>query len=149
MKLKTIRITKQFKMEMAHALYGYDGLCKNIHGHSYRLWVTLRGPVLEERGHEKDGMVLDFGLLKRLVKPHIIDKYDHSFVLNANSSHANIDLSAFEKVYLLPYQPTSENLVNDFVSIIKNQLPDNIELYKVVLSETANSFAEWCLDDNP
>ena len=134
---------------MAHALYGYDGLCKNIHGHSYRLWVTLRGTVLEEHGHEKDGMVLDFGLLKRLVKPHIIDKYDHSFVLNANSSHANIDLSAFEKVYLLPYQPTSENLVNDFVSIIKNQLPDNIELYKVVLSETANSFAEWCLDDNP
>lgn len=134
---------------MAHALYGYDGLCKNIHGHSYRLWVTLRGPVLEEHGHEKDGMVLDFGLLKRLVKPHIIDKYDHSFVLNANSSHANIDLSAFEKVYLLPYQPTSENLVNDFVSIIKNQLPENIELYKVVLSETANSFAEWCLDDNP
>jgi 6-pyruvoyltetrahydropterin/6-carboxytetrahydropterin synthase len=136
-------------MEMAHALYGYDGLCKNIHGHSYRLWVTLRGPVLDEPGHEKDGMVLDFGLLKRLVKPHIIDKYDHSFVLNANSSHANIDLSAFEKVYLLPHQPTSENLVNDFVSIIKNQLPDNIELYKVVLSETANSFAEWCLDDNP
>ena len=134
---------------MAHALYGYDGLCKNIHGHSYRLWVTLRGPDLEEHGHEKDGMVLDFGLLKRLVKPHIIDKYDHSFVLNANSSHANIDLSAFEKVYLLPYQPTSENLVNDFVSIIKNQLPENIELYKVVLSETANSFAEWCLDDNP
>ncbi len=147
--MKTIRITKQFKMEMAHALYGYDGLCKNIHGHSYRLWVTLRGPVLDEPGHEKDGMVLDFGLLKRLVKPHIIDKYDHSFVLNANSSHANIDLSAFEKVYLLPYQPTSENLVNDFVSIIKNQLPENIELYKVVLSETANSFAEWCLDDNP
>ena len=147
--MKTIRITKQFKMEMAHALYGYDGLCKNIHGHSYRLWVTLRGPVLDAYGHEKDGMVLDFGLLKRLVKPHIIDKYDHSFVLNANSSHANIDLSAFEKVYLLPYQPTSENLVNDFVSIIKNQLPENIELYKVVLSETANSFAEWCLDDNP
>ena len=134
---------------MAHALYGYDGLCKNIHGHSYRLWVTLRGPVLDEPGHEKDGMVLDFGLLKRLVKPHIIDKYDHSFVLNANSSHANIDLSAFEKVYLLPYQPSSENLVNDFVSIIINLLPDNIELYKVVLSETANSFAEWCLDDNP
>ena len=135
-------------MEMAHALHGYDGLCKNIHGHSYRLWVTLRGPILKDHGHKKDGMVLDFGLLKRLVKPNIIDKYDHSLVLNANSPHANIDLSAFEKVYLLPYQPTSENLVDDFVSIIKNQLPDNVELYKVVLSETANSFAVWCLDDN-
>ena len=124
-------------MEMAHALYGYDGLCKNIHGHSYRLWVTLRGPVLDEPGHEKDGMVLDFGLLKRLVKPHIIDKYDHSFVLNANSSHANIDLSAFEKVYLLPYQPTSENLVNDFVSIIDYQGYWNVNSLMVEGNESA------------
>jgi 6-pyruvoyltetrahydropterin/6-carboxytetrahydropterin synthase len=135
-------------MEMAHALHGYDGLCKNIHGHSYKLWVTLRGNILEESGHKKDGMVLDFSLLMKLVKPSIIDKYDHSLVLNANSPHADIDLSAFEKVFFLPYQPTSENLVSDFVSMIKDQLPENIELYKVVLSETANSFAEWCLDDN-
>ena len=142
-----IRITKQFKMEMAHALHGYDGLCKNIHGHSYKLWVTLRGAVKDEAGHKKDGMVLDFSLLKQMVKPLIIDKFDHSLVLNANSPHANIDLSAFEKVFYLPYQPTSENLVNDFANIIKKQLPQNIELYKLVLSETANSFAEWCVDD--
>jgi 6-pyruvoyltetrahydropterin/6-carboxytetrahydropterin synthase len=146
--MKKIRITKQFKMEMAHALHGYDGLCKNIHGHSYKLWVTLKGEVRDEAGHKKDGMVLDFSLLKKLVKPSIIDKYDHALVLNANSPHADIDLSAFEKVFHLPYQPTSENLVNDFVSIIQDKLPENIELYKVVLSETANSFAEWCLDDN-
>ncbi|MDG2138667.1 MAG: 6-carboxytetrahydropterin synthase [Flavobacteriales bacterium] len=142
-----IRITKQFKMEMAHALHGYDGLCKNIHGHSYKLWVTLRGAVKDQAGHKKDGMVLDFSLLKQMVKPLIIDKFDHSLVLNANSPHANIDLSAFEKVFYLPYQPTSENLVNDFANIIKKQLPQNIELYKLVLSETANSFAEWCVDD--
>mgnify|MGYP001592632750 FL=1 len=142
-----IRITKQFKMEMAHALHGYDGLCKNIHGHSYKLWVTLRGAVKDEAGHKKDGMVLDFSLLKQMVKPLIVDKFDHSLVLNANSPHANIDLSAFEKVFYLPYQPTSENLVNDFANIIKKQLPQNIELYKLVLSETANSFAEWCVDD--
>jgi len=143
-----IRITKQFKMEMAHALHGYDGLCKNIHGHSYKLWVTLRGVVKDEPGHKKDGMVLDFSLLKKMVKPLIIDKFDHSLVLNANSPHANIDLSAFEKVFFLPYQPTSENLVNDFANIIRKQLPKHIELYKLVLSETANSFAEWCVDDN-
>ena len=142
-----IRITKQFKMEMAHALHGYDGLCKNIHGHSYKLWVTLRGAVKDEAGHKKDGMVLDFSLLKQMVKPLIVDKFDHSLVLNANSPHANIDLSAFEKVFYLPYQPTSENLVNDFANIIKKQLPQNSELYKLVLSETANSFAEWCVDD--
>ena len=142
-----IRITKEFKFEMAHALHGYDGLCKNIHGHSYRLWVTVRGEILKENGNKKDGMVLDFSLLKKIVKPSIVDKYDHSFVLNANSEHANIDLSAFEKVYLLPYQPTSENLVSDFASIIKSKLPNNLELIKVVLSETATSFAEWHAND--
>ena len=143
-----IRITKEFKFEMAHALFGYDGLCKNIHGHSYRLWVTIIGKVLEEENHVKNGMVLDFSLLKKIVKPEIVDKYDHSLVLNANSPHANIDFSAFEKVFLLPYQPTSENLVYDFVQVIKEKLPKNVDLHKVILSETANSYAEWCADDN-
>ena len=133
---------------MAHALFGYDGLCKNIHGHSYRLWVTIIGKVLEEENHVKNGMVLDFSILKKIVKPEIVDKYDHSLVLNANSPHANIDFSAFEKVFLLPYQPTSENLVYDFVQVIKEKLPKNVDLHKVILSETANSYAEWCADDN-
>ena len=143
-----IRITKEFKFEMAHALHGYDGLCKNIHGHSYRLWVTIIGKVLNEKSHKKDGMVMDFDILKKLVKPCIIDKYDHSLVLNANSPHADIDFSAFDKVFFLPYQPTSENLVSDFAFQIKRQLPDEIQLYKVVLSETATSFAEWNSKDN-
>ena len=142
-----IRITKEFKFEMAHALHEYDGLCKNIHGHSYRLWVTVKGKVKNDQGHTKDGMVMDFGVLKEIVKPEIVDKYDHSLVLNANSPHAKIDLSAFEKVFLLPYQPTSENLVIDFANYIKNRLPENISLCKVVLSETATSFAEWNIAD--
>ena len=143
-----IIITKEFKFEMAHALFGYDGLCKNIHGHSYRLWVTIKGNILKEVNHTKDGMVLDFSILKNIVKPELINKYDHSLVLNANSPHADINLSAFEKVYFLPYQPTSENLVSDFARVIKDKLPDGISLQKVILSETATSFAEWnCIDN--
>ena len=143
-----IRITKKFKFEMAHALHGYDGLCKNIHGHSYKLVVTVKGEIKNDKGNAKDGMVLDFDILKSIVKPEIINKYDHSLVLNANSPHSEIDLSAFEKVFFLPYQPTSENLVADFALKIKNKLPQEIELYKVVLSETATSFAEWNSQDN-
>ena len=143
-----IRITKAFKFEMAHALYGYDGLCKNIHGHSYRLWVTIRGEIKNENEHKKDGMVMDFDVMKKIIKPEIIEKYDHSLVLNVNSPHAEIDFSAFEKVFYLPFQPTSENLVNDFAKLIKSNLPENVELLKVVLSETATSFAEWNLEDN-
>ena len=133
---------------MAHALHAYDGLCANIHGHSYRLLVTVRGNIKEEKGSPKNGMVLDFSVLKEIVKPMIIEKYDHSLVLNANSPHREINLSAFEKVYFLPYQPTSENLVTDFALQIKEKLPESIELYKVVLSETATSFAEWNTDDH-
>jgi 6-pyruvoyltetrahydropterin/6-carboxytetrahydropterin synthase len=143
-----IRITKEFKFEMAHALHGYDGLCKNIHGHSYKLWVTIRGEVRKEKGHQKDGMVMDFDVLKSIVKPAIIDKYDHSLVLNAKSPHADIDLSVFEKVFYLPYQPTSENIVMDIANFIQSKLPNGIELYKVILSETATSFAEWNIEDN-
>ena len=143
-----MRITKEFKFEMAHALHGYDGLCKNIHGHSYKLFVTVKGEIKNDSGNPKDGMVLDFDVLKSIVKPEIINKYDHSLVLNANSPHSEIDLSAFEKVFFLPYQPTSENLVTDFALQIKSKLPQEIELYKVVLSETATSFAEWNSQDN-
>ena len=146
--MEKIRITKEFKFEMAHALHGYDGLCANIHGHSYRLWVTVRGDVKKEPAHIKDGMVMDFTDLKSIIKPTIIKKYDHSLVLNANSPHANLDLSAFDKVYYLPYQPTSENLVSDFANSITSLLPENVELLKVVLSETVSSFAEWNLEDN-
>ena len=90
---------------------------------------------------------MDFDILKTIVKPAIIEKYDHSLVLNANSPHAEIDFSAFDKVFFLPYQPTSENLVTDFALQIKSKLPKGIELYKLVLSETATSFAEWYSKD--
>ena len=143
-----VRITKEFKFEMAHALHGYDGLCKNIHGHSYKLFVTVKGEIKHDPGNAKDGMVLDFDILKSIVKPEIINKYDHSLVLNANSPHSEIDFSAFEKVFFLPYQPTSENLVRDFALKIKSKLPEGIELYKVILSETETSFAEWNSEDN-
>lgn len=142
-----MRITKEFKFEMAHALHGYDGLCANIHGHSYRLFVTVRGRIKDEKESPKNGMVIDFAVLKEIVKPMIVERYDHSLVLNANSPHIDIDLSPFEKVYFLPYQPTSENLVQDFALQIKENLPAGLELYKVVLSETGTSFAEWNADD--
>ncbi|HQQ12325.1 MAG TPA: 6-carboxytetrahydropterin synthase, partial [Bacteroidales bacterium] len=65
--MSKIRITKEFKFEMAHALLGYDGPCRNVHGHSYELIVTVIGEPIAETGHVKLGMVMDFGDLKRIV----------------------------------------------------------------------------------
>ncbi|PKP22124.1 MAG: 6-carboxytetrahydropterin synthase QueD, partial [Bacteroidetes bacterium HGW-Bacteroidetes-22] len=82
-----IRITKIFKFETAHALAGYDGLCKHIHGHSYELQVTIKGEPISDPSSPKMGMVMDFGDLKRLVRQLIVDRYDHALVLGEQSRH--------------------------------------------------------------
>ena len=95
---------------------GMMGFAQTYMGTLTGLWVTVKGKVKEELGHPKNGMVMDFGDLKKVVKPNIVDKFDHALVLNANSPHADINLEAFDKVYHLDYQPTSENLVIDFAN---------------------------------
>ncbi len=70
--LPSIRVTKDFTFDMAHALYGYDGPCKNIHGHTYHLSITLLGKPIADIEHVNLGMVIDFVELKDVVKKHII-----------------------------------------------------------------------------
>ena len=102
MKQSTIRITKEFKFEMAHALKGYDGPCKNIHGHSYELSVTISGKPINDENNPKLGMVMDFGELKQIIKREVVDLFDHALVLN-NSMDTDLLKSLsknFEKVIL-------------------------------------------------
>lgn len=148
--MSIIRLTKIFHFEMAHALYGYDGACKNIHGHSYQLLVTIKGEPILDATHSKNGMVLDFSVLKAIVKNSIIDELDHALALNANSPHKELKENniLFERIILLPYQPTCENLLIDFAGRIKKQLPENIKLHSLKLKETPSSYAEWFEEDN-
>ncbi len=135
---------------MAHALYGYDGPCKNIHGHSYALEVTIAGHPLNDPAHPKHGMVMDFSDLKAIVKDQIVDRLDHALLLNGNSPHRDIpELDAnFEKVVFVDYQPTCENMLLDFVKRIQGLLPSHVKLATLRLKETPNSFAEWQATDN-
>lgn len=148
--MSRIRITKHFDFETAHALYGYDGKCKNVHGHSYQLYVTVIGKPVDDDKHVKNGMVLDFGDLKKIVKQEIVDVFDHATVLNQNSPH--IDLAEqirpySPKVILVNYQPTSENMIIDFAKMIQNKLPKSVTLHSLKLYETQNSYAEWFASD--
>ncbi|HBS12600.1 MAG TPA: 6-carboxytetrahydropterin synthase QueD [Flavobacteriaceae bacterium] len=148
--MSTIRITKHFDFETAHALYGYDGKCKNIHGHSYQLFVTIIGTPINDSEHVKNGMVLDFGDLKRIVKSEIVDIFDHATVLNKNSPHAALAEKIkphSPKVLLVDYQPTSENMLIDFAEKISKQLPNSVKLHSLKLYETNNSYAEWFAAD--
>lgn len=149
--MSKIRITKQFHFETGHALYGYDGKCKNVHGHSYKLSVTVIGSPINDRSNVKFGMVIDFSDLKKIVKEEIVDIFDHATVFNATTPH--VELAAELKnrghhVILVDYQPTSENMVIDFAQKIKNRLPEGIALFSLRLQETESSFAEWFASDN-
>lgn len=145
-----IRVTKQFTFDMAHALYGYDGPCKNIHGHTYVLSVTLIGRVLQEAGQPKNGMLIDFTDLKKIVREKVVDIFDHALVLNGDSAHAKLDQleKNFEKVHFVNYQPSCENLVLDFLNRIRPALPSTVAIHAIKLEETPTSFAEWFAADN-
>mgnify|MGYP003146871963 FL=1 len=149
--MSKIRITKQFSFETGHALYGYDGKCRNVHGHSYKLSVTVIGTPINDKSNVKYGMVIDFGDLKKIVKEEIVDVFDHATVFNKNTPHVDLAKELSDRghnVLLVNYQPTSEMMVIDFAEKIKSRLPNNIELHSLKLQETATSYAQWFASEN-
>lgn len=149
--MSVIRLTKEFTFEAAHMLEGYDGLCREIHGHSYRLFVTIKGEPQSDMTSPKLGMVMDFGVLKRIVNEQIVERLDHSFMMRNTPMAEQVaeELGMrFSKIVLTDYQPTCENMLGDFAERLLGALPDDIELHSLRLHETATSFAEWYASDN-
>lgn len=149
--MTVIRLTKEFSFEAAHALDGYDGPCREIHGHSYRLFVTVKGVPTENPENPKCGMVMDFGVLKRIVNEEVVSRFDHALVLRDSASGAELrrTLAArFGNIVAVDYQPTCENMLADFARRIAARLPGGVALHALKLHETATSYAEWFAEDN-
>ena len=148
--MSIIRVTREFSFEMAHVLKGYDGPCRNVHGHSYRLFVTITGKPVNDNNSPRNGMVLDFTDLKGIVHHTIIDSFDHSVVISSDFADEKKKImdEAFGNAVIVDYQPTCENLVTDFAERIKSELPAGVKLHSLRLCETANSYAEWFATDN-
>ena len=149
--MSTIRITKRFSFEAGHALYGYDGKCKNLHGHSYKLSVTVIGTPITDKTNPKFGMVIDFTDLKSIVSEEIVDKFDHATIFNKNTPHVKLAKTLKDEghnVLLVDYQPTTECMVTDFARKITKRLPINLKLHSLKLQETESSYAEWVSTDN-
>jgi 6-pyruvoyltetrahydropterin/6-carboxytetrahydropterin synthase len=139
-----VRVTKRFTFEMAHALRCHDGLCAQVHGHSYVLDVTLRGIPANKPMDPKDGMVIDFADLKRIVRRAAIDHYDHALVLH-DSERSTLPQghALFARTYFTFWQPTCELLLLDIVQRLRPLMPADVELVHVRLQETATSWADW------
>ncbi len=149
--MATIRLTKEFSFEAAHALNGYDGPCREIHGHSYRLFVTVKGRPSETENDPKYGMVMDFGVLKQIVNQEIVSRLDHALVLRATPGNAalrKILAQQFSNIVEVDYQPTCENMLADFARRIAARLPEGVALHSLRLHETATSYAEWFAEEN-
>lgn len=143
-----IRVTKIFEFEAAHALDCHDGKCSNIHGHSYKLHVTVIGKPNRSKGDAKDGMVIDFSDIKHIVKTMVVNPFDHALVLEKDSPYLTDKLKQRQKLILYDLQPTAENMIIDMVDRIKEKMPLEIKLHSVKLYETGSSFAAWYAEDN-
>jgi len=123
--MKVATITKIFRFESAHHLPGHHGKCARPHGHSYRLEVTIRGPIKEAPGESDNGMVMDFGDLSQIVQNSVIERLDHQ------------DLNAVTELYT-----TAENLAHwMWDELIASGLSEAL-LYRIRLWETDSCFAE-------
>ena len=121
-----------------------------MHGHSYKLFVTVKGIPINDLDHQKNGMVVDFGDIKKIVKSEIIDVWDHAVMLNGISPHKQLGEDLEEKGHKVIYcdhQPTCENMLYDIAHKIKSQLPQTVSLAYLKLHETENSYGEWFAED--
>jgi 6-pyruvoyltetrahydropterin/6-carboxytetrahydropterin synthase len=145
-----IRVTREFTFEMAHVLWNYDGPCRNVHGHSYRLFVTISGVPINDTMNPQNGMVIDFADLKNIVHKEIISVFDHAVAVSKDFNREKLEMfkETFGNTVVLNYQPTCENLVADFAQRIKKHLPPIVQLHSLKLYETAKSYAEWFDEDN-
>lgn len=133
---------------MAHALEDYNGKCKHVHGHSYILYVTVLGEPNSNTNDSTYGMVIDFGELKQIVNKYIVDKFDHALVLRKDAKLAESLQEEYGNILLTHYQPTCENMVIAFAEVLKEHLPQHVQLFSLRLHETATSYAEWYAGDN-
>lgn len=148
-----VRATKEFTWDMAHMLAGHESLCANVHGHTYRMQVTVAHKTphnLEPKGPAM-GMIVDFKDLKTIIKELIVDKLDHSFMTWENSSDtcereiARALVKYNKKVAVVSYRPTAENMAVAFKRLIKERLQElkvDYVVVKVSVWETPTSFAE-------
>lgn len=117
-------LSSEFKFDSAHRLIDYHGKCENLHGHTYRLRITLAGTISQKSG--SSGMVIDFGILKQIVRTHVIDVLDHKLLNDVVE------------------QPTAENLavwVWDKLEPLLNG--ENYRLAEIVLWETEDNFVTY------
>ena len=136
-----MKIAKEFRWEMGHRLPDHFGLCKNIHGHSYKMLVEFDGELNEQ------GMIIDYYDVEKTINP-IIEKLDHAFMVNNDDKNVLDFLQKINsKKIIVDFQPTAENICLYMLNEIeKTSLPANVNKINVRVYETSHDYAEETLN---
>jgi len=133
-----LSITKIFHFESAHRISDYEGTCQHLHGHSYKLEVSISGKQIG-----KGDMLMDFKILKSLVNSLVIEPWDHALILKDNGANRSDFDHMKDKIYWMQSEPTAERMVLWIVEKLSSNLPDELVLSRLKLYETDSSYAEW------
>lgn len=147
-KQTAISITRRLEFDSGHRIPNHDGQCRHLHGHRYAIEVTLTGEVVEQPGQADDGMVLDFGDIKRLTNQYVVDLWDHAFLVAKEDEGLVAFLASLpnHKTVVMEHVPTVENLANAAFAILQpvfnKAFGGRLELSALRLYETPNCWAD-------
>jgi 6-pyruvoyltetrahydropterin/6-carboxytetrahydropterin synthase len=143
-----LTITRKLEFDAGHRIPDHNSQCRNLHGHRYTLLITLVGAVIDQDGRSDNGMVMDFSDVKALAKTHLVDLWDHAFLVYRNDTVVlhMLDQLPGHKTVVLERIPTVENLARAAFDILKDVYQDRygtgLSLHKITLYETPNCWAE-------
>jgi 6-pyruvoyltetrahydropterin/6-carboxytetrahydropterin synthase len=147
-KQAAISITRRLEFDSGHRIPNHDGQCKHLHGHRYAIEVTLTGEVAHHPGKADDGMVLDFGDIKRLTNQYVVDLWDHAFLVAKEDEGLVAFLATLpnHKTVVMEHVPTVENLAKAAFAILQpvftKSFGGRLELSALRLYETPNCWAD-------
>jgi 6-pyruvoyltetrahydropterin/6-carboxytetrahydropterin synthase len=143
-----LTITRKLEFDAGHRIPDHKSQCRNLHGHRYTLEITLTGAVIETEGSSDQGMIMDFSDVKALAHEHLVDLWDHAFLVYAKDSAVRDFLATLpeHKTVVIDCIPTVENLARTAFDILKlaylDRFGTGLKLHKLVLHETPNCWAE-------
>lgn len=143
-----LTITRKLEFDAGHRIPDHKSQCRNLHGHRYTLEITLVGEVIEQEGNSDNGMIMDFSDVKALAKQHLVDVWDHAFLVYSGDTAVSDFLATLpgHKTVTIDRIPTVENLARTAFDILKAVFIDRygtgLRLHKLVLHETPNCWAE-------
>ena len=143
-----MQITTRLEFDAGHRIPSHKSQCRNLHGHRYALEITLSGDIISQTNTSEDGMVMDFSDVKQIAKKHVVDVWDHAFLVFKDDKTVLDFLNTLpnHKTVIFPTVPTAENMAAEAFKILKSEYTDiygnHLKLERVRLYETPNSWAD-------